>query len=55
MSKYPADRAGELSSLSHHLQAISEREKWELARKLHDELGGLLTAAKIALKNDGSG
>ncbi|HWM66752.1 MAG TPA: sensor histidine kinase [Steroidobacteraceae bacterium] len=49
MSKIPEDRARELSSLSHHLQAISEREKWELARKLHDELGGLLTAAKMDL------
>jgi signal transduction histidine kinase len=49
VSKIPEDRARELSSLSHHLQAISEREKWELARKLHDELGGLLTAAKMDL------
>jgi signal transduction histidine kinase len=28
---------------------LSEREKSELARKLHDELGGLLTAAKMDL------
>jgi signal transduction histidine kinase len=49
VSKLPEDRARELASLSHHLQAISEREKWELARKLHDELGGLLTAAKMDL------
>lgn len=49
MSKQGEDRAQELSSLSHHLQALSEREKWELARKLHDELGGLLTAAKMDL------
>jgi len=28
VSKIPEDRARELSSLSHHLQAISEREKW---------------------------
>ena len=39
----------ELSALSNHLQALSEREKSELARKLHDELGGLLTAAKMDL------
>jgi signal transduction histidine kinase len=38
-----------LSDLSTHLQAFSEKEKWELARKLHDELGGLLTAAKMDL------
>ena len=49
MSKYAADRAQELAALSHHLQSLSEREKWELARKLHDELGGLLTAAKMDL------
>jgi signal transduction histidine kinase len=49
VSKQNEDRVRELTSLSHHLQAISEREKWELARKLHDELGGLLTAAKMDL------
>jgi signal transduction histidine kinase len=42
-------RTRELSGLSDHLQALSEREKSELARKLHDELGGLLTAAKMDL------
>lgn len=46
----PVDlRARELSALSSHLQAVSEREKSELARNLHDELGGLLTAAKMDL------
>jgi signal transduction histidine kinase len=49
VSKQGEDRVRELTSLSHHLQALSEREKWELARKLHDELGGLLTAAKMDL------
>jgi signal transduction histidine kinase len=49
VSKYTEDRAQELAALSHHLQSLSEREKWELARKLHDELGGLLTAAKMDL------
>jgi signal transduction histidine kinase len=49
VSKYAPDRAQELAALSHHLQSLSEREKWELARKLHDELGGLLTAAKMDL------
>jgi signal transduction histidine kinase len=44
-----AARTRELSGLSDHLQALSEKEKSELARKLHDELGGLLTAAKMDL------
>jgi signal transduction histidine kinase len=43
------DRTQALAALSNHLQALSEREKSELARKLHDELGGLLTAAKMDL------
>jgi signal transduction histidine kinase len=49
VSKRAEDRTRELSALSNHLQALSEREKSELARKLHDELGGLLTAAKMDL------
>jgi signal transduction histidine kinase len=42
-------RTRELSALSTHLQEVSEKEKSQLARNLHDELGGLLTAAKIDL------
>ncbi len=42
-------RASELSALSTHLQQLAETEKAELARELHDELGGLLTAAKMDL------
>jgi signal transduction histidine kinase len=42
-------RTDELSALSTHLQELSEREKSVLARNLHDELGGLLTAAKMDL------
>ena len=42
-------RTRELSALSTHLQELSERERSELARNLHDELGGLLTAAKMDL------
>lgn len=42
-------RASELSELCSHLQGYAEREKAELARRLHDELGGLLTAAKMDL------
>jgi signal transduction histidine kinase len=43
------ERTTELSQLSGHLQEASEREKAQLARDLHDELGGLLTAAKMDL------
>lgn len=39
----------ELASLSSHLQANSEKEKATLARDLHDELGGILTSAKMDL------
>jgi len=42
-------RTLELSALSSHLQSLAEKEKSELARTLHDELGGLLTAAKMDL------
>jgi signal transduction histidine kinase len=42
-------RTRELSALSTYLQELSEKEKSELARNLHDELGGLLTAAKMDL------
>src|SRR5450631_2180532 len=42
-------RTRELSELSTHLQNFAEEEKSELARRLHDELGGLLTAAKMDL------
>jgi signal transduction histidine kinase len=42
-------RTRELSALSTHLQQLAEKEKAELARNLHDELGGLLTAAKMDL------
>jgi signal transduction histidine kinase len=40
-------RNEELSELSTHLQALAEREKSALARELHDELGGLLVAARM--------
>jgi signal transduction histidine kinase len=42
-------RTRELSALSSHLQGLAEKEKSQLARTLHDELGGLLTAAKMDL------
>lgn len=47
--KPPEARARELSELSTHLQNFAEKERSELARNLHDELGGLLTAAKMDL------
>src|SRR4051812_16309626 len=42
-------RTRELSSLSAFLQTHYEREKARLARELHDELGGILTPAKMDL------
>jgi len=42
-------RTQELASLSAFLQTHSEREKAALARELHDELGGILTPAKMDL------
>lgn len=49
MQRLVAARTAELSDLSAHLQSVSERDKAELARNLHDELGGLLTAARMDL------
>jgi signal transduction histidine kinase len=43
------ERTRELAELSTYLQNFAEQERSELARKLHDELGGLLTAAKMDL------
>ncbi len=40
-------RAAELEALSTHLLRTVESERSELARELHDELGGLITAAKM--------
>ncbi len=42
-------RTREASSLSAFLQTHYEREKAQLARDLHDELGGILTPAKMDL------
>ena len=39
----------EMSALSAFLQTNAEREKASLARELHDELGGILTPAKMDL------
>ena len=42
-------RTEELSELSSHLQSVAEQEKSALSRELHDELGGLLVAARMDL------
>lgn len=41
------DRTGMLAELATHLQEVRETERGYLARELHDELGSLLTAAKL--------
>jgi signal transduction histidine kinase len=40
-------RTAELEDLARYLQTVREDERSHLARELHDELGGLLTAAKL--------
>lgn len=40
-------RTDSLSELASHLQLVREEERGHLARELHDELGALLTAAKL--------
>lgn len=40
-------RTGQLTELARHLQTAREDERTRLARELHDELGALLTAAKL--------
>ncbi len=42
-----AQRTQELRALARHLQTAVENERAVLARELHDELGALLTAAKL--------
>jgi signal transduction histidine kinase len=42
-------RTAELTDLAQHLQTVREDERGHLARELHDELGGLLTSAKLQL------
>jgi signal transduction histidine kinase len=44
-----AKRADEIASLSDFLQTHYEQEKASLARELHDQLGGILTPAKMDL------
>lgn len=40
-------RTMQLTALTQHLQSVREDERARLARELHDELGALLTAAKL--------
>ena len=40
-------RTSELTDLAQHMQRVREDERSHLARELHDELGGLLTSAKL--------
>ena len=42
-----SDRTATLAELATHLQQVREEERAHLARELHDELGALLTAAKL--------
>lgn len=41
------ERTASLTELATHLQQVREHERAHLARELHDELGALLTAAKL--------
>jgi len=41
------ERTASLAELATHLQLVREEERGHLARELHDELGALLTAAKL--------
>ncbi len=41
------ERTARLTVLANHLQKVQENEREHLARELHDELGALLTAAKL--------
>lgn len=45
-----AERTNELIELTNHLQRTTERDKAVVARDLHDELGGILTSAKMDIE-----
>ncbi len=49
LERQVVERTRELTALSTHLQDVSEQEKAALSRELHDELGGLLVAARMDL------
>jgi len=44
-------RTAELAALAAYLQAMTEQERSHIARELHDELGALLTMAKLDLSS----
>lgn len=45
----------QLSNLSAHIASAKERERTKIAREIHDDLGGTLTAIKIMLMRLGNG
>jgi signal transduction histidine kinase len=47
LEKKVRERTASLAELATHLQLVREDERAHLARELHDELGSLLTAAKL--------
>ena len=47
LEKQVRQRTATLAELATHLQQVREDERAHLARELHDELGALLTAAKL--------
>lgn len=47
LEKRVGERTAELRELNEHLQDVREVERSRLARVLHDDLGSLLTAAKL--------
>ena len=47
LEKQVRERTARLAELATHLQNVREDERGHLARELHDELGALLTAAKL--------
>ncbi|MBH2018961.1 MAG: CHASE3 domain-containing protein [Burkholderiales bacterium] len=47
LEKQVRERTASLAELATHLQNVREEERGHLARELHDELGALLTAAKL--------
>ncbi len=47
LEKQVRERTASLAQLATHLQNVREDERGHLARELHDELGAILTAAKL--------
>ena len=42
-----AKRAADLSALTAHIQTVAEKERAQLARELHDDMGSILTALSM--------